>query len=560
MLDSQNVPEPPLTRFDALLALLVGGLSLALYVRTLAPSVLTGDSAEFQVLAYQMGIAHTPGYPVYIMLAKLFTYLPIGDIAYRVNLFSAFAAAVAVSGVYLATRLLQYRAEESIHSNAGHPSAALRASSTPAAISAGSTSLLSAITHERLAAVFGGLALAVGYTFWSQAIIAEVYTPGAALVALIWCGLLAWYRTGRRWPLFLAGICGGLSLGVHSTVALFAPAVLLFLWLNRRRWPNCWLPAVLAAAAGTLLYLLAFIVVDLNAPPANIFNAAYAPARSSWNLSREDLDSPVQRMIFNGTATQWRSAMFARWNRLPGQLLEYVGDLPRNFAALTLVLALAGLVLIFRRERSLGWLFLAALLVHWLFTFTYQIGDIYVFYIPGYVLMAMLAGYAAARIVGWLAKRLSGGARLVGIGALLAVLIIGVWPRLAPYWQAVRVGAVPFVDVEDYPVTSESAYRAAQRVVEQLPPDAVVFVDWSQLYTYYYAAHIEQGRLDLRFIEPEPRADRPGLPASAIEFIRENIATRPIFFTRPWPEVERAGYRFQAREIRFVRFYQVQSQ
>jgi hypothetical protein len=518
-----NVPEQPLTRFDALLALLVGGLSLALYIRTLAPSVLTGDSAEFQVLAYQVGIAHTPGYPVYILLAKLFTLLPVRDIAYRVNLFSAFAAAAAVAGVYLATQLL---------------------------------------ARDRLAGVFAALALAVGFTFWSQAIIAEVYTPGAALVALIWCGLLAWYRTGGRWPLFLAGVCGGLGLGVHSTVALFAPAVLLFLWLNRRRWPNCWLPAILGAAAGTLLYLLAFVAVELNAPPANMFNAAYTPARSSWNLSPEDVENPIQRMIFTGTATQWRSAMFTRWNRLPGRLLQYIGDLPHNFAALTLALMLIGLILLFQRERSLGWLFLTALLAHWLFTLSYQIGDIYVFYIPGFVLMAMLAGCAAARIAGWLARRIPSAALPVRIGVLLVILALGVWPRLAPYWPAVRAGEVPFIGVEDYLVGDETAttHRMAQRVVEQLPADAIVFVDWNDLYTYYYAAHIEQGRLDLRFIEPAPRADRSGLPASTIEFIRANIPTRPIFFARRWPEVERAGYRFRTREIRFVRFYQVQNQ
>ena len=87
-----------------------------------------------------------------------------------------------------------------------------------------------------------------------------------------------------------------------------------------------------------------------------------------------------------------------------------------------------------------------------------------------------------------------------------------------------------------------------------------MFLDWNELYTYYYAAHLEQGRLDSRFIEAAPRADRPGLPMSTIELIRQNIATHPIVFTRAWPEVERSGYRFQTREIRFVRFYQVQSE
>src|ERR1043165_4335371 len=75
--EQQPISERPLAWPDALLALLVGGLSLALYIRTLVPFVLVGDSAEFQVLAYQVGIAHTPGYPVYLLLAKLSTFLPI---------------------------------------------------------------------------------------------------------------------------------------------------------------------------------------------------------------------------------------------------------------------------------------------------------------------------------------------------------------------------------------------------------------------------------------------------------------------------------------------------
>jgi hypothetical protein len=511
----------PLAWFDALLALLVGGLSLALYARTLAPVVLVSDSAEFQVLAYQLGMAHTPGYPVYLLLAKLFTLLPIRDIAYRVNLFSAFMASVTVAGVYVATALL---------------------------------------TRSRPAAVFGALALAVSFTFWSQAIIAEVYTPGAAFVVLVWAGLLAWYRTGKRWPLFLAGLCGGLSLGVHSTVALLAPAVLLFLWLNRKRRPNAWHAAFLGAASGTLLYLLAFVAVDLNAPPANIFNAAYGPARSSWNLSREDLANPIQRMIFIGTARQWRGAMFASWPQLPVRLFMYMRALPREFAWPTIVLTMCGMGLLFWREPSLGWLFLTALLIQWAFALTYQINDFYVFYITGYVLMAMLAAYAAASLAGWLAAQSFPGVRLISSGALLAILAFGVWPVLTPYWPSVRVGAIPFTNVQGYLVDdqTETIGRVVSRVVEQLPPNAIVFVQWSQLYTYYYAAQVEQRRFDLRFIEPAPKADRPGLPASVIEFIRENIATHPILFTQPFAEAESAGYRFQGRDIRFVRFYQVE--
>jgi prepilin signal peptidase PulO-like enzyme (type II secretory pathway) len=88
------------------LPFLIGILSLALYVRTLAPSLLYGDIAEFQTLSYTLGMTHPSGYPTQIIFGKLFTFLPFGDIAYRVNLMSAFFGALAVANVYLIVRLL----------------------------------------------------------------------------------------------------------------------------------------------------------------------------------------------------------------------------------------------------------------------------------------------------------------------------------------------------------------------------------------------------------------------------------------------------------------------
>jgi hypothetical protein len=519
--DQAQASEHSLTWLDALLALAAGGVSLVLYARTLVPFVLGGDSAEFQVLAYQLGIAHTPGYPIYLLLAKLFTLLPIRDIAYRVNLFSGLMAALAVAGVYLATRLL---------------------------------------ARDRLAAVFAALVLAVSYTFWSQATIAEVYTSGAACAALVLAGLLAWYRTGGRTPLFLSGLFGGLSLGVHSSVALLAPAVLLFLWLNRARWRGAWRAAILGAAAGLLLYVLAFAAVDLRAPPANMLNAAYAPARSAWGLSQEDVDSPIRRMLFIGSGAQWRGSMFADSPKLPRRVQEYAREIWREFAWATLLLAAVGLALLFWSEASLGWLFLTALLLQWGFSLTYQIGDYRVFYITGYMLLAMLAGYAAGRLAAGLARLPLPGARLIAAGALLAILALGVWPRLAPYLPAVRDGRPAFLGHPGYPADGQTqvAYQVVSRVVDKLPPNAIVFVEWFQLYTYYYAAQVERDRFDLRFIEAAPHADRRGLSDSAIAFVGDNIDTRPILFTRPWQELVAAGYRYVGHDINFTRFYQVE--
>ena len=330
-------------------------MSFALYVRTLVPWLLPGDSGEFQVLADQVGIAHTTGYPVYMLLGKLFiTLVPVADVAYRVNLFSAFMAAVAVALTYLAGRLA---------------------------------------ARSRWGGVFAALILAVSFTFWSQALIAEVYSAGAAFLAAVLVGLLAWERTGKRAPLFAAGLLGGLGLGAHASVGVFAPAAIVFLAsAPASRWRTLWKPALLGTAAGLALYLLAFLIVDLNAPPANIFNAAYGPARSAWGLSEADIANPITRIIFVAAGRQWRTALYPDPVGAVKKVGDYVAKLPREFSLLTLILAAAGFLVLIRRDWRLAVLFGLGLLSFWLFYFNYHVGDIYVFYIPGYLLLARAGG------------------------------------------------------------------------------------------------------------------------------------------------------------------------
>src|SRR5688572_6250461 len=99
----------PSTKHDIAVSVLLALGALALYVRTLAPTLLLGDSAEFQTLASTLGVAHPTGYPVYLLLGKLFTWLPTGSIAYRVNLLSASAAALGLALLYLLGRRLGCR-------------------------------------------------------------------------------------------------------------------------------------------------------------------------------------------------------------------------------------------------------------------------------------------------------------------------------------------------------------------------------------------------------------------------------------------------------------------
>jgi hypothetical protein len=498
------------------IAFVLWGASYLIYFRTLFPYPLQGDSAEFAVLGAQVGVTHNPGYPIYIALLKLWTFLPAGDIAYRANLFSAFMAAVAVAIVYVATTLL---------------------------------------TRERVAGIFAASALAVSWTFWSQAVIAEVYTAGAAALSLILAALFGWYSTGARWPLAVAGAVGALSLGIHSTTALLAPAVFLFLLAAWRGRPNPWLHAVGGVALGFVLYLAVFALVDWNAPPASMFNTSYIPGASAFGLAPEDFDTVAERMWFNGTAGQWRGAMFAAWDTLPQRIAEYRANFSREFGLAVLVMINLGFLTMLARTPAVMLLIAVGLLLQWVFAFTYRIGDYYVFHIAGYVLLVIAAGAG----VGTFIRIVRQGTFAVRLGVLMVLLLVGVWPTLAPRWPDVVAGRVPFLNAPGYPAHSQSVadYVAIDGIVEGLPPDAIVFVDWNRLYLYWYAAQIAGDRTDLRFIEPYTEWNRRSLPDSTVQFIRDNIDAHPILIEQPILRLLDRGFRFERISVGTGELFQI---
>jgi hypothetical protein len=212
------------TALDVLLALAVGLGALVLYIATLAPTVLFADGAEFQFVPYTLGIAHPTGYPLYLLLGWVWSHvLPIGDVAYRMNLFSALWAALAVGMTYLvALRFIRFAAPG-----------------------------IDPLT-VRLSAVAAALTFAVGETFWSQAVIAEVYSFNAFFVASVllltfWLADCLVDRKAQEYPppvpsgisplafrsLVLATVFG-LSLTHHVTMLLLLPGILVYLWLVRR--------------------------------------------------------------------------------------------------------------------------------------------------------------------------------------------------------------------------------------------------------------------------------------------------------------------------------------
>jgi hypothetical protein len=61
----------------------------AVFITTSVPTIYPGDSGETAASAYTLGLGHPPGYPLYMLCSKIFTMLPAGDTAFRINILAS---------------------------------------------------------------------------------------------------------------------------------------------------------------------------------------------------------------------------------------------------------------------------------------------------------------------------------------------------------------------------------------------------------------------------------------------------------------------------------------
>ncbi|SVC80130.1 uncharacterized protein METZ01_LOCUS332984, partial [marine metagenome] len=85
-------------------------VTLGLYTKTMAPTVSFWDTGEFISCSYILGVPHPPGSPLYVLLGRIFSLIPIGSVASRVIFMSALSSAIAVLFTYLSAVVLARRA------------------------------------------------------------------------------------------------------------------------------------------------------------------------------------------------------------------------------------------------------------------------------------------------------------------------------------------------------------------------------------------------------------------------------------------------------------------
>jgi hypothetical protein len=397
------------TSVDYFLAFILAMTAIAVYNATLTPSLsyLSPDGNELATVPYVLGLAHSPGYPFYTWLGKVFSWLPVGDVAHRMNLMSALTGGLSVGFLYLIIVAL-------LHPRAASPS------------------------FRRLAAFATALLFAFSTTFWSQTGISEVYVPNIAMITLTLLVLLQWEKTRSDWIFFLFALAFGLSLGTHLSNLGFAPAFVLFILLTditSLKRPTWWLAGLIGFGMGLSQFL-------------------WLPLRASTLTDRAMLTrAPISlKGLYSYTLGAFSQLKFAfPMRELPDRLVIYLDLLRGEFGILGLFLGVIGLAALLLRRPRHYYLLAGMYLVHVWFFIQYRAFDLEVFFLPAHFIWAIFIAFGLAEtlagivgIIGFLPGKIT---KPTTTGILtLAVLLASFVPLLRNWEVNDRSGDVAIND------------------------------------------------------------------------------------------------------------------
>lgn len=213
------------------------------YLWSVPPTVVFEDDGLFLLSAYFNGISHPPGYPLYTLLAHLVTLLPGNSVAFKVHALSALFGALTCCCVYL----LAYQ-----------------------------------MINNRVAASMAALAYGWSEVFWSQSIIAEVYSLNAFLFFLM-LTLVMQFRRAPEHAVWLSrgiALCFGLGLSNHWPLfVLSSPLLIAMIWPWDRSRIILLIKAIPFLLVGLLPYL--WMVIRSQMDPVISF---YGPIDSLYKL------------------------------------------------------------------------------------------------------------------------------------------------------------------------------------------------------------------------------------------------------------------------------------
>ena len=415
-------------------------VSLLIYLKTMAPGVFGYDSAELATGVYSLGIVHPPGYPLYLLLGKLFSYIPVGDLAYRLNLMSALFASL--------TAVILFK-------------------------------LLVFLFHNRVIAWVSVLVFAFSNYYWQMALVAEVYTLHTFFLILNLYILIQWQASGKKVYLFLFALLYGLSMSNHTSGILFAPG---FAWLviSAREWR--WKKAVIYLPLMFLLFLSGLSVYlylplrFMASPPLNYIQTYYG----------KDLTKiPDLYWMISGQAYRFFAFAYTL-AEIPSEILRFFTYLWRNFLGVGVILGLAGFYPLVKHNRKITLALVLLFLGNIVFYVNYRVVDKDTMFLPAYLIWSV---FIASGLLGLyltvkreISKRnLFPQAELLFRGVIL--LIVGLEIFLNWGWVDLSKTSGPQIFAEE--------------VLQTSADHAFIMVQWSPAVILEYYQIVEGKRTDL---------------------------------------------------------------
>jgi hypothetical protein len=409
---ARPAPEDTSRRAPLAGALLSAALALAVYLRTMAPTITFrhygADSGDLVTAAINLGVPHPTGYPLYTLLAHLFTRLP-GEPARNVNLFSALCGALAVGVVFwTAYRLIAVR-------EGGGPLAMVAAFSA------------------------AGM-LAFGQLLWSQATIAEVYSLNTLWATAVLAALVS---SGSARSYLLALLCG-MGLAHHVTAIWVLPALWPYIG-SLRRWltPRRASVLVLCFVCGPLVYL--YVPLRARIHPVPNWGLATNLSGLLWLVTGQ-----AYQQYFGGV--------------VPAQVLQRVvawaGIWVRDLGVVGLALALLGLWRAAERDRRFAAFGLTYVGLLSAYSTLYGTVDSYLYLLPAAAVAALWMAWGAYVVL----RELSHGGPTTQRLTWLAMLVLLLLPLLS---AVSRFG--------DLDLSSDrEAYALGEDLLQAAAPNALI--------------------------------------------------------------------------------------
>ena len=199
----------------------------------MAPTVSFWDTGEFIATSHILGIPHPPGSPLFLLIGKLFTLIPISaDIAFRMNIFSPLISAATISLLFFICNEFIDRLDS--RDNAKH--------------------------FKMWSSLTASLTFAFTHSHWFNAVETEVYAFSGFMTALVVYLILIWskYKDEPHSAIYLMGIVYviGLATGVHLLNLLTIPFIGLIIYFSTSKFSIKGLLITLG------LSLLTFIVIQ----------------------------------------------------------------------------------------------------------------------------------------------------------------------------------------------------------------------------------------------------------------------------------------------------------